>query len=61
MTITQAEETVPRALQNIQNAYEVRQNNGLKTMLSASSILYEGEQHTLMSEMLEVNVKPFVM
>src|SRR5512139_846290 len=59
--ITGADDTAFfKALQHIQNAHGVREVNGLKTTLSASSILYEGEQHKRMSDMLDINVRPFV-
>ena len=49
-----------QALENIKNAWKVKKEGGFNTKLSASSILYEGEQKKLMQEMLEKNVKPYV-
>lgn len=59
--ITGADEVAYRqALKNIKTAWEVKGASDYKTMLSASSILYEGEQHKAMAEMLETSVKPYV-
>lgn len=47
-------------LKVIKETYLVRNLSDCKTMLSASSILYEGKQKEKMDEMLKVDVIPFV-
>ena len=48
------------AIRNIGQAFVIRNSNKYKTMLSASSILYEGEQQERMKKFLEAHVLPFV-
>jgi len=48
------------ALDNIKAAYECRKAGGYHTMLSASSILYEGEQLDRMNALLDERVRPYV-
>lgn len=47
-------------LENLKNAWELRQEHQYKTRLSASSIMYNGEQQGKMEAMLETFVKPYV-
>lgn len=49
-----------RALENIRSAYEVRARSGHRTGLFASSIRYDGEQHSKMEALLSERVLPFV-
>jgi len=49
-----------QALKNIKNAHEVRHYNGNGMMISASSILYEGEQEKKMKEFLNKCIRPYV-
>lgn len=49
-----------QALENITDAWDVRQKLGYKTGLYASSIAYDGEQQSKMQETIEARVKPFV-
>jgi uncharacterized Fe-S cluster-containing radical SAM superfamily protein len=49
-----------QALKNIKNAHEVRKYNGDGMMISASSILYEGEQKKKMREFLNKHIRPYV-
>ncbi len=54
-------EAFEKALQNIKTAWEIRNLNGNgQTMLSASSILYEGEQKDRMQALIDERVKPYV-
>ena len=49
------------ALEHIREAWQERaKNGGFNTIISASSILYEGEQLKKMQTMLDENVRPFV-
>jgi uncharacterized Fe-S cluster-containing radical SAM superfamily protein len=49
------------ALEHIREAWQGRASNGkMNTIISASSILYEGEQLAKMKTMLDENVRPFV-
>lgn len=49
------------ALENIKSAWQERAKNGkFNTIISASSILYEGEQLRKMQKMLDENIRPFV-
>ena len=49
-----------KAFDNIKNAYHIRHVNNYKTTLSASSILYEGEQQKKMQEILNKYIIPNV-
>jgi uncharacterized Fe-S cluster-containing radical SAM superfamily protein len=49
-----------QALSNIKEAWDIRNDNQYGTTLSASSILYEGEQKDKMKETLDKYVIPFV-
>lgn len=49
-----------RAFENIHKAYRIRHLGNYKTALSASSILYEGEQKQKMWDVLQGNVIPYV-
>lgn len=49
-----------RALENLQEAWKVRQAGGYKTGLYASSIQYDGEQQMKMEKLLTEKVRPFV-
>jgi hypothetical protein len=49
-----------KALANVKFAFEHRNANNEKTMLSASSILYEGEQLVKMKDLVEKQIKPYV-
>jgi hypothetical protein len=49
-----------KAVQNIKDAWYVRQRGGYKCGLYASSILYDGAQRERMEEFLEQNVRPYV-
>ena len=55
-----SEKSFRKALANIRTAWTVRKNMGFKTMLSASSILYEGAQREAMEELLDNEVRPYV-
>ena len=48
------------AIDNLQQAWEVRQKGNYKTGLYASSIRYDGEQQKMMEEFLAKNVIPYV-
>ena len=48
------------AIDNLQQAWEVRQKGNCKTGLYASSIRYDGEQQKMMEEFLAKNVIPYV-
>ena len=48
------------AAANIKAAWELKQKTGSKTLLSASSILYEGEQQDKMKAFLDEHIKPYV-
>lgn len=48
------------ALNNIKGAWEVRNNNGYRTRLYASSIMFDGEQQVRMDKLLDERVRPFV-
>lgn len=48
------------AIKNIQAAWKVREEGGYKTGLYASSIKYDGEQHSKMEELLAKEISPFV-
>lgn len=48
------------ALNNIKDAFDVRKENGYKTMLSASSILYNAEQKAKMTDFLVKEIIPYV-
>jgi hypothetical protein len=48
------------SLQNVRAARKVRDDNGYKCGLYASSIQYDGEQQAMMQEMLREHVLPFV-
>jgi uncharacterized Fe-S cluster-containing radical SAM superfamily protein len=45
---------------NIKDAWTLRNDGGYKTMLSASSILYDPPQQKLMDAVLDEHVRPFV-
>lgn len=49
-----------QALQNIREAHRTREYYRFQTRLYASSILYDGEQHEKMEELLNTRVRPFV-
>lgn len=49
-----------RALSNVEAAWNVRQRNGYKTRLYASSIRYDGTQQEKMEALLKERVLPFV-
>ena len=49
-----------RTLDNLQDAWKVRQSGGYKCGLYASSILYDGEQQQRMEAMLKSHVVPWV-
>ena len=49
-----------KTLENIKLAYQIRQEGGYKTMLSASSILYDDAQSPRMTEFLKENILPYV-
>lgn len=49
-----------RALDNIKEAYEIREQFGYKTALSASSIAYDDAQIHRMSRLIEKRIRPFV-
>jgi MoaA/NifB/PqqE/SkfB family radical SAM enzyme len=49
-----------RALDNIQNAWEVRRDGGYQTGLYASSIHYDGDQLAKMEALLNARVRPYV-
>ncbi len=49
-----------RAITNIKDAWEMKNRNKFKTMLSASSILYDGEQKERMDKFLKENIIPYV-
>ena len=49
-----------QALENIKSAWEIRQKNGFKTKLYASSIKYDGEQQQKMEVLLTERVRPYV-
>ena len=49
-----------KAMENIRAAWELKQKHDYKTMISASSILYEGEQKQNMEQVLNEYVRPFV-
>lgn len=55
-----SEKLFHRALANIKEAFKIRNKNKYKTMLSASSILYEGEQKDRMQNLLDKHVVPYV-
>lgn len=48
------------ALNNIKNAFELRNKYGYKTKLYASSIRYDNEQHNKMQELLNERIIPYV-
>ena len=48
------------AIDNLQQAWEVRQKGNYKTGLYASSIRYDGEQQKMIEEFLAKNVIPYV-
>lgn len=48
------------ALNHIRAAYFVREAGKYRTKLYASSILYDGEQHEKMEQLLDSRVRPFV-
>jgi len=59
--ITGGTETMfAQALANIKNAHEVRKYNDNSIMISASSILYEGDQKKKMKEFLNNSIRPYV-
>lgn len=45
---------------NIQNSHRIRREYRYKTMLSASSILYEKKQHEMMQKFLDENISKYV-
>jgi len=49
-----------KALENIRKAYEIREKNGYKTRLYASSIKYDGEQQEKMESLVNEFVIPYV-
>jgi hypothetical protein len=49
-----------RALQNLKDAWYVREQGGHSTKLYASSIAFDGEQGERMRELIETRVAPFV-
>jgi radical SAM protein with 4Fe4S-binding SPASM domain len=49
-----------QALDNIKNAYELRQKRGYKTKLYASSIRYDDEQLVRIKKLLDTRVIPYV-
>ncbi len=49
-----------RALDNVKSAWEVRQREGCKTGLYASSIRYDGAQQEKMEALLNERVRPYV-
>lgn len=49
-----------KALENIQDAWDIRRKFGLKTGLYASSIQYDGEQQKKMEALLKDKVLPYV-
>ncbi len=49
-----------RALENIQSTWEIRRDKGYKTGIYASSIRYDGKQHSNMETLLNERVRPYV-
>lgn len=49
-----------KSLENIRSAKVVRDSNNFKCGLYASSIMYDGEQHSRMEELLDEHVRPYV-
>lgn len=54
------EDAFYKALKNIKTAWEVRNVSVLDTIISASSILYEGEQKDRMEILLNEHIRPYV-
>ena len=54
------EQLMEDALENLKNAYEIREMYGLKTGIYASSIRYDGEQQERMEALLKERVLPYV-
>lgn len=48
-----------KALDNLKACYEVRNKEGFKTRIYASSILYDGDQKTRMEKLLDERVRPY--
>lgn len=49
-----------QAKANIKEAWEIRNHNGYKTGIYASSIRYDGEQYAKMRTMLQTDILPYV-
>jgi MoaA/NifB/PqqE/SkfB family radical SAM enzyme len=48
-----------RAIHNLRNTYEIRNNFGLPTKVYASSIMYDGEQQERMQALVDENIAPY--